>query len=179
VYNGELCAQLQLMEEAPTGRGLAALAGGACRGRLRRLVLAPPGSLGSGGGFPIRHVAALLGDGCCPQLEELELHVQLDLGALEQLGVADEVAAAGEWQQQVATAEVLQGWLAAGEVTEGLEQGMACVEMLLERQLEALGVVGAELDLAGFVNLEGGARLHPVLEGRVGGCAVSWTLFAA
>jgi hypothetical protein len=68
-------------------------------------------------------VAALLGDGACPQLEYLQLQLQLDLGALlglqlEQLGAAEGVAAAGEGQQ-VATAEVvLQGWLTAGKVTE-------------------------------------------------------------
>jgi hypothetical protein len=103
---------------------------------------------------------------------------------LEQLGAAEGIAAAGEGQQQgqqVATAEVLKKWLLTGEVTEGLEQGMACVGMLLERQLEALGVVGAELSFRKFVFFHRGFeahRAHPVVQGRVGGCAVEWALWA-
>jgi hypothetical protein len=183
LHIGELCAQRQLKEEAVTGSGLAALAGGACRGRLRRLVLVAPGSLGGGRGFPICQVAALLGDGGCPQLEYLELHVQLDLGALVGLQLeqpsAVEVVAADVGVQQVDEAGMLQGWLMAGEVTEELECGMEHVELLLEKQLEALGVAGAELGFEGFVHLEGGGpRLHPVVKGQVGGCAVSWTLWA-
>jgi hypothetical protein len=155
VNSSQLCAELQPQEEAPTGRGLAALAGGACRGRLRRLVLVTPGSLSGSGGFPIHHVATLLGDGGCRQLEYLQLHVQLDLGALvelqlEQLGVAEGMAAA-DVGQQVATAGMLRGWLAAREETEELEWGMDYAGMLLERQLGALGVVGAKLGFGGSV----------------------------
>jgi hypothetical protein len=64
--------------------------------------------------------------------------------------------------------------------SEALEQGMAGVGELLEAQLEALGAGSAELSVEDFVDLEGGGpRLHPLMEGWVGECDVSWVLWAA
>jgi hypothetical protein len=120
---------LQLQEEDP---GLAALAGGACRGQLRRLVLAPPGSQGKGG-IPLGHVAALLRSGCCPQVRQLELHVQFDLGALvelvkEQLGVAEGMAEGDEGDQQPAEgAAAADAQQTRSSRCSGKRMGHACV----------------------------------------------------
>jgi hypothetical protein len=51
--------------------------------------------------------------------------------------------------------------------------------MLLEQQLDSLGLMGAELGFEGFVHFKGGGpRLHPEVEGWVGDCDVSWILWA-
>jgi hypothetical protein len=176
-YSGERCAQQPLQqEEAVTGWGLAALARGACRWRLRSLWLKPFETwVLKDVGFPIHHVAALLGDGACPQLEFLNLNLQLDLGALVELQLeldewAGRQASKGQQGHQRATAGILQRWLIFPfHVRDQLKQGMEHVEVLLERQLEALGVVGDEL----YFDNE---LMCPLVAGCVGGCAVTWVL---
>jgi hypothetical protein len=205
--NADPCSDdLAVQEEAPTGRGLAALAGGACRGQLRRLVLVLPGLMGRGS-LLIGDVAVLLGG--CQQLEYLRLQLQLDLSALgglllqqqqQQLGAVESQAALevqqerwrlGDWDgclgsDAAATAGMMWDCMVAGEVSDELEEGIKSVGALLEQQLGALGVVGAELGVVGaelgFVRLSstewGGECLHALVKGWVGDCAVVWALCA-
>jgi hypothetical protein len=143
-----------------TRRGLAALASGACRGGLRRLVLRSDASSTSGLPGPRRvEDVALLLSGSLPALQELE--AELELG--KSTGIEDLIevmvdAASSDAVRAAAEYEEVEG--AAANMGRLLAQGLAAGGA---GQLEVLGL-DIKRDWLG-------------VSGRVGSCSVRVRMF--
>jgi hypothetical protein len=182
--------QMGSMQERPadliTRRGLAALASGACRGGLRRLVMRSDASSTSGLPGP-RRVAdvALLLSGALPALQELE--TELALG--ESTGIEDAIEMLME-----ATCETWPDYYIEDEdgMCEIDEEAYDKAREEAVQQAAVCGVVRAEASKLGRLLAErlaaGGAGQLEVLgldvkehwlgvSGRVGGCSVRVKMF--